>query len=91
MPEGGWYPEQRMTREEALKSLTLLPARAVFQEADAGSLEPGKRADRVVLGEDVMSVEPLRIPRTGGGDDHRRGQGRIRPGRVTTSSTVSRF
>jgi predicted amidohydrolase YtcJ len=64
MPHGGWYPEQRMTREEALKSLTLWPARAAFQEAVAGSLEPGKRADLVVLGEDIMSVEPLRIPQT---------------------------
>jgi hypothetical protein len=64
MPEGGWYPEQRMTREEALKALTLWPARAAFQEAVAGSLEPGKRADLVVLGEDIMSAEPLRIPRT---------------------------
>jgi hypothetical protein len=64
MPEGGWYPEQRMTREEALKSLTLWPARAAFQEAVAGTLEPGKRADLVVLGEDIMRVEPSRIPRT---------------------------
>lgn len=64
MPAGGWYPEQRMTREEALKSLTLWPARAAFQEEVAGSLEPGKRADLVVLGEDIMSVEPSRIPRT---------------------------
>ncbi len=64
MPEGGWYPEQRMTREEALKSLTLWPARAAFQEAVAGSLEPGKRADLVVLGGDIMTMEPSRIPRT---------------------------
>jgi predicted amidohydrolase YtcJ len=64
MPEGGWYPEQRMTREEALKAFTLWPARAAFQEAVAGSLEPGKRADLVVLGKDIMSAEPSRIPGT---------------------------
>jgi len=64
MPAGGWYPEQRMTREEALKAFTLWPARAAFQEAVAGSLEPGKRADLVVLGEDIMSAEPSRIALT---------------------------
>jgi predicted amidohydrolase YtcJ len=53
-----------MTREEALKAFTVWPARAAFQEAVAGTLEPGKRADLVVLGEDIMSAEPSRIPGT---------------------------
>jgi predicted amidohydrolase YtcJ len=55
-PIGGWYPEQRMTREEALLSMTLWPAYAAFQEQELGSLTPGKRADFVVLDQDIMRV-----------------------------------
>lgn len=59
-PPGGWYPEQRMTREEALKSVTIWPAYAGFQETELGSLTPGKWADFVVLDQDIMRVpEPL--------------------------------
>ncbi len=55
-PAGGWYPEQRMTREEALKAMTLWPAYAGFMEKESGSLEPGKFADFVVLDQDIMQV-----------------------------------
>lgn len=55
-PAGGWYPEQRMTRDEALKSMTLWPAYAAFQESELGSLTAGKRADFVVLDMDIMRV-----------------------------------
>ncbi|HEU5049556.1 MAG TPA: amidohydrolase family protein [Gemmatimonadales bacterium] len=55
-PPGGWHPEQRMTREEALKSMTIWPAYASFMETDAGSLSPGKWADFVVLDRDIMTV-----------------------------------
>jgi len=55
-PAGGWYPEQRMTREEALLSMTLWAAYAGFQEAELGSLTPGKHADFVVLDRDIMRV-----------------------------------
>ena len=55
-PAGGWYPEQRMTRDEALKSMTLWPAYAGFQEGVLGSLTPGKHADFVVLDQDIMRV-----------------------------------
>ncbi|MDF1504205.1 amidohydrolase [Roseisolibacter sp. H3M3-2] len=55
-PSGGWYPEQRMTREEALKSMTLWPAYSGFQEGELGSLSTGKRADFVVLDRDIMRV-----------------------------------
>ena len=55
-PLGGWFPEQRMTREEALKSMTLWPAIAAFQEHELGSLSPGKHADFVVLDRDIMTV-----------------------------------
>lgn len=55
-PTDGWYPEQRMTREEALRSMTLWPAYAGFQEDILGSLTPGKLADFVVLDQDIMRV-----------------------------------
>ena len=55
-PVGGWMPEQRMTRDEALKSMTIWPAYAGFQESIMGSLAPGKLADFVVLDRDIMTV-----------------------------------
>jgi predicted amidohydrolase YtcJ len=55
-PAAGWMPEQRMTREEALRSMTIWPAYAGFQEATMGSLSPGKLADFVVLDRDIMTV-----------------------------------
>ncbi|MBA3919548.1 MAG: amidohydrolase [Gemmatimonas sp.] len=55
-PEGGWYAEQRMSREDALRSMTLWPAYAGFQEKDMGSITPGKYADFVVLSQDIMRV-----------------------------------
>ncbi|HEY4129135.1 MAG TPA: amidohydrolase [Gemmatimonadaceae bacterium] len=55
-PPGGWFPEQAMTREEALKGMTIWPAYAAFQEQILGSLTPGKLADFVILDRDIMSV-----------------------------------
>jgi hypothetical protein len=55
-PAGGWHPAQRMTRDEALRAMTLWPAVAAFQERDMGSLSVGKYADFVVLDRDPMRV-----------------------------------
>lgn len=55
-PVGGWYPDQRMTRDEALKSMTLWPAYSAFQEDELGSITVGKHADFVVLDQDIMRV-----------------------------------
>lgn len=63
-PAGGWFPGERMTREEALYSMTLWPAFAAFMEDVSGSLSPGKYADFVVLSQDIMSVAPDRILET---------------------------
>ena len=63
-PAGGWYPEQRMTRDEALKSMTLWPAYAGFMEKESGSLEPGKFADFVVLDQDIMQIPAELILKT---------------------------
>ena len=62
-PEKGWYPEQRLTREQALYSWTYAGAFAAFEEKTKGSLTPGKLADFLILSEDIMQVEPLRIPK----------------------------
>jgi hypothetical protein len=51
-----FYPEQRMTREEALYSYTLAGAWAAFEEDIKGSLELGKLADVTVLSKDIMTV-----------------------------------
>jgi predicted amidohydrolase YtcJ len=56
LPAGGWYPEQKMTRVEALQSMTIWAAYAGFQESVLGSLAPGKYADFVVLDRDIMKV-----------------------------------
>lgn len=55
-PEGGWFPGQRLDREEALKSITIWPAHAAFMENDVGSISVGKLADFVVLDRDIMTV-----------------------------------
>ncbi len=55
-PEGGWFPEQRISREEALLSITLWPAQAAFMEQEVGSIAVGKLADFVILDTDIMTV-----------------------------------
>jgi predicted amidohydrolase YtcJ len=60
-PPGGWHPEQRMTREEALESMTIWPAFASFQEHLTGSLTPGKVADFVILDRDIMTIPETEI------------------------------
>ncbi len=60
-PAGGWYPSQRMTREEALLSMTMWPAFAAYQEDVMGSLTRGKYADFVILDQDIMTVAPEKI------------------------------
>ena len=57
----GWQPAQRMTRTEAVRSFTSWNAWASRQEDELGSLEPGKRADVVVLSDDPLTCEEARI------------------------------
>ncbi len=63
-PDGGWYPEQRMTRDEALRSMTIWAAYAGFQENLMGSITPGKYADFTVLDQDIMTVPANDILKT---------------------------
>jgi predicted amidohydrolase YtcJ len=63
-PAGGWFPAERMTRDEALRSMTIWPAYAAFMEGVAGSLTPGKYADFDVLDQDIMTVASERLLET---------------------------
>lgn len=63
-PPGGWYPAQRMTRAEALKSMTIWAARANFMEHATGSITAGTYADFAVLDRDWMRVAPEAIMET---------------------------
>ena len=57
-PTGGWFPDQRLTIEEAIEAYTKGPAWASFEEAQKGSLEPGKLADLAVF--DTNLIEAAR-------------------------------
>jgi predicted amidohydrolase YtcJ len=63
-PPGGWYPDQKMTRDEALKSMTIWAAHANFSEHAIGSIAPGKYADFVVMDRDWMRAAPESIMQT---------------------------
>jgi predicted amidohydrolase YtcJ len=55
-PEGGWYPEQNMTPEEAVRGYTVWNAYTVFAENTSGRLEPGLWGDIT-----VMDIDPLQL------------------------------
>lgn len=55
-PPSGYEPEEKMTREQALRSYTLDAAYGAFQETIKGSIEPGKLADFTILSKDIMSI-----------------------------------
>ena len=55
-PKGGWLPEERISREDAIRAFTLDAAYAGFMEQLTGSLETGKRADFIVLDQDIMKI-----------------------------------
>jgi predicted amidohydrolase YtcJ len=63
-PEG-WYPEQRLTVEEAVHAYTLGAAQAVGLDDRLGSLAPGKLADLIVLNQDIFACDPMDILKTG--------------------------
>ncbi len=60
----GWFPEERLTVEEALRAYTAGGAYAAFEEKEKGTLSPGKLADVVVLSEDILNTSPDRIRET---------------------------
>ena len=64
-PEGGWYPEQRLSIEEAIRAYTWGTAYANFQDDVLGSIQPGKLADLVILARNLLEIPPAGIPGTG--------------------------
>jgi predicted amidohydrolase YtcJ len=60
-PEGGYEPEEKMTREQALRSYTLDAAYGAFQENDLGSIEAGKLADFTIFSKDLMTIPETEI------------------------------
>ena len=63
-PERGWFPEQRMTMEEAIRSFTIWAAYSAFQEDVLGSIENGKYADFTILDTDILEAAPQEILNT---------------------------
>lgn len=63
-PANGFQKENALTREQALRGMTIWAAKAAFQEKELGSLEEGKSADFVVLNQDLMKVDENKILET---------------------------
>lgn len=63
-PQGGWYPEQRMSVLEAVKGFTIEAAYAGFAEDELGTIETGKLADFTVLDKDIFVIPHSEILRT---------------------------
>jgi len=62
-PVGGFQMENALTRKEALRGITIWPAKAQFEEKEKGSIEPGKYADFVVLDKDIMKINGDSLPK----------------------------
>ncbi|MEO9601039.1 amidohydrolase family protein [Parasphingorhabdus sp.] len=60
-PFGGWMPEERLARQDALHAYTSGSAYAAFAEDRFGSLEPGKRADFLLIDRDILLATPSQI------------------------------
>ncbi len=61
-PEGGYMMDQALTREEALRGMTIWAAYSNFEEGEKGSLEAGKFADFIILDKNIMEVPENEIP-----------------------------
>ena len=60
-PPGGWFPEEKMTTIEAFASFTIDAAYSGHQENLLGTLEPGKKADFIILDRDVFAIDETEI------------------------------
>ena len=57
----GWIPEQKISVEDAIKCYTINSAYASFEENTKGSIEVGKLADLIVLSDDILTIDPVKI------------------------------
>jgi predicted amidohydrolase YtcJ len=60
-PQGGWYPEQCVTVDQAVWAYSMGSAVSCGCQADLGSISPGKLADLVVLDRDIFAIDPMDI------------------------------
>ena len=63
-PAQGFEPENALSRQEALKGITIWAAKSVFEEQEKGSIEVGKMADFVILPIDIMKADAKTIYQT---------------------------
>ena len=63
-PEGGYQMENALSREEAIRGMTIWAAKSNFEEHEKGSLEKGKFADFIILDRDLMTVNPTEVLKT---------------------------
>lgn len=64
LPAGGFQAEEALTKEEALRSMTIWGAKATGEEAEKGSIEAGKQADFIITDRDFMTVPETAVPGT---------------------------
>lgn len=62
LPRGGFQPENALSRQDALKGMTIWAAKANFEEMEKGSIEVGKFADFVILDQDIMKIKAENVP-----------------------------
>lgn len=63
-PENGFQVENALTRQETLKGMTIWGAYFNFEENEKGSIERGKSADFIIIDQNIMEIEPEKIPNT---------------------------
>jgi predicted amidohydrolase YtcJ len=63
-PENGFQKENALTREQAIRGMTIWAAKSAFQENEIGSLEVGKSADFIIVDQDLMTVPEVKILET---------------------------
>ena len=57
----GWFPDQKISVQEAVKAYTINNAYAAFEEQEKGSITAGKLADFVILSDDILMIDPIAI------------------------------
>jgi hypothetical protein len=61
----GWYPEEKLTLEETIHGMTYAAAYTAGNEANSGSISPGKLADLTIFDRDIFAIDPLELDEIG--------------------------